>query len=122
MKKMISVFAVPFAALAFSASASAACYGTGSFQNCYDSNTGNSYNVQRFGNTTRMNGYNAGTGSTWNQTSQTFGNTTYHRGTAANGNSWNSTQRQIGGTTYYSGTDSRGNSFNCSKSQYFSTC
>ena len=96
MKKMMSIFAVPFVALAFSTAASATCFGTGSFQNCYDSNTGNSYNVQRYGNTTQMNGYNASTGSNWNQTSQTFGNTTYHRGTASNGNSWNSTQQQIG--------------------------
>ena len=41
MKKMMSFFAVPFVALAFSTAASATCYGTGSYQNCYDSNTGN---------------------------------------------------------------------------------
>jgi hypothetical protein len=62
-----------------------------------------------------MNGYNANTGSTWNQTSQTYGNTTYEHGTAANGNSWNGTIQRNGGMTTYSGTDSNGNSF-------FKTC
>ena len=67
-------------------------------------------------------GTNSRTGSSWNQTSQTYGNTTQHTGRASNGNSWNSTQTEIGGTTYYNGTDSNGNSFNCSKSEYYSNC
>ena len=122
MKKAMSFLAVSAAATAFSAAVSATCTGTDSFQTCYDATSGNSYQVQRYGNTTQMNGYNAGTGSTWNQTSQTIGNTTFHNGTSADGSSWNSTQQEIGGTTFYNGTDSQGNSFNCYESEFFSTC
>jgi hypothetical protein len=42
--------------------ASAGCIGSGSFQTCND-NSGNSYTINRFGNSTTMNGYNAQTGS-----------------------------------------------------------
>ena len=122
MKKSFTIIAVPALATFLSGGVMAACTGTGAYQTCYDSNTGNSYNVQRYGNTTQMNGTNSRTGSSWNQTSQTYGNTTQHTGRASNGNSWNSTQTEIGGTTYYNGTDSNGNSFNCSKSEYYSNC
>lgn len=44
------------AAIAFPMAASAACHGTGAFQNCMD-NQGNTYSVQRYGNTTQMQGY-----------------------------------------------------------------
>lgn len=90
--------------------ASAQCVGTDSFYTCSDS-SGNSYTVNRMGNTTMMNGYNSRTGSTWSQDSTTFGGTTLHSGRAANGNSWNMTEQTFGGTTFYNGTDSRGNSF-----------
>lgn len=91
-------------------SAQATCIGSGSMYTCSDA-SGNTYNVNRMGNTTFMNGYNAQTGSQWNQTSQTMGNTTFHNGTAANGNSWNGTSTNIGNTQFYNGTDSRGNSY-----------
>lgn len=67
------------------------------------------YSVQRYGNTTYMSGFNAGTGSTWSQTSSTFGNTTFHSGTAANGRAWSGTTQSIGGMTFHNGVDSRGN-------------
>lgn len=111
MKKHIAIAAILAAA---SVSAWANCYGSGSFYTCNDS-SGNSYNVNRYGNTTQVYGSNANTGSTWNQTSQTIGNTTYERGTAANGNSWNGTTSTYGGVTTHSGTDSNGNS-------YYKTC
>jgi hypothetical protein len=99
------------AALNLSAgTANAVCYGSGSFSNCYDS-AGNSYTVQRFGNQTVMNGYNAETGSTWSQNSTTLGNTTLHTG-ETNGNSWNMTDQRMGNMRSIYGTDSRGNSFN----------
>jgi hypothetical protein len=88
---------------------SAACLGSGSLQTCYD-NSGNSYSVQRFGNQTNVNGYNAQTGSTWSQHTTTMGNTTFHNG-VTNGNSWNMTDQRLGNTRMYSGTNSGGRSF-----------
>jgi hypothetical protein len=108
MKQLI--FGVFLAVL--SSTVSAQCYGTGAFKNCYDSKSGNSYTIQKFGNQTQMNGYNAGTGSSWSQNSTTIGNTTFNNGRAANGNSWNSTETRIGNRAFGSGTDSNGKSFN----------
>ena len=97
--------------LAVSNFAHAQCYGTGTFKTCYD-DSGNTYSVNKIGNTTYLNGSNASTGSNWSQTSTTIGNTTYTNGQAANGNSWNSTQINSGfGTTTF-GTDSNGRTFN----------
>lgn len=90
-------------------SAWAACLGSASFQTCSDS-SGNSYNVQRFGNSTYMQGYSARTGSNWSQNSQTFGNSTYTQG-RTNGRSWNMQQHNFGNGTSYSGTDSYGRAF-----------
>lgn len=90
--------------------ANAACYGSGTFQNCYD-DSGNSYTVQRYGNTTHLDGYNSRTGSRWSQESNTFGNTTYHNGRAANGQTWNMQEQRIGNNRFITGTDSDGNSF-----------
>ena len=74
----------------FASSASAACYGSKSFQTCSD-DSGNNYTVQRFGNSTYMQGYNSRTGSNWSQNSTTFGSTTFHNGRDKDGNSWNTT-------------------------------
>ncbi len=99
-------------------SAWASCVGTDAFRTCYD-NSGNSYQVNRMGNTTMMQGYNAQTGSNWSQTSQQVGNSTFTNGTAANGQSWNSTTMNMGnGNTMTYGTDSRGNSFQRNCNQY----
>ncbi len=97
-------------ALVASTQASATCYGSANSYSCNDL-SGNSYNVQKYGNTTNMQGYNAGTGSSWSQNSQTYGNTTHIQGNS-NGNSWNQTIQTMPGMTTYSGTDSRGNYFN----------
>jgi len=100
---LIAIFAVPGYSFA-------ACYGSQSFQNCYDNN-GNAYTVQRFGNSTYMNGSNSN--GTWNQQSHSFGNMTQHYGQTSNGNSWNMTQQQLGGGYQsFSGTNSNGQSFN----------
>lgn len=107
MKKLaIAILAVA------SFSAHAYCTGTSgsTFRSCTDQH-GNSYTVQRHGNTTYTNGYSSSTGSTWSQSSQTYGSTTYHNGTAANGNSWSGTSQSIGNMHFYQGTDSRGNSY-----------
>lgn len=95
--------------LVASSLAQATCYGTGAYRTCSDT-SGNSYNIQKFGNSTSMQGYNAQTGSTWTQNSQTYGNTTNIQGTT-NGNTWNQTITTMPGMTIQSGTDSRGNSF-----------
>lgn len=100
-------FLIAAAVIALPMAASAACFGSGAFQNCTD-NQGNSYSVQRYGNTTQMQGYNAQHGTNWNQTSNTVGNVTFHNGTAANGNSWSGISTSIGGSTFYQGMDSRG--------------
>jgi len=95
------------AALLSSVPASANCFGSANSYTCNDLSSGNSYNVQKFGNSTYMQGYNSNTGNTWNQNSHTYGNTTNVYGTASNGQNWNQTITPYG--TY--GTDSRGNSF-----------
>lgn len=109
MRKTHQIFAVLLLGLG-TVSTHAACYGSGAYQTCND-NAGNSYNVQRFGNTTQVQGTNAQTGSNWNQTTQTIRNTTFHNGTAADGSSWNGTSQNIGGTTFHRGTDSDGNAY-----------
>ena len=91
--------------------ASAACIGSGSFQSCTD-NSGNSYSVNRFGNSTFMNGTNSRTGSTWSQNSNTFGNTTMHSGRSSDGGNWNLTEQRMGSSRSITGTDSNGRSVN----------
>ncbi len=122
MKQAMNLFTVSAAAMAFSTTASATRSTTDSLQACYDASSGNSYQVQRYGNTTQMNGYKAETASSCNRTSHSIGNTTFHTGTSADGNSWNSTQQEIGVTTFYNGADSQANSFSCSQSEFFYTC
>jgi hypothetical protein len=104
-------FAAAMAAFLMTGAANAGCIGSGSFQTCNDA-SGNSYTVNRFGNTTTMNGYNSQTGSTWSQNSNTVGNTTFHNGTSSDGNSWNLTDQRIGSSRNIFGTDSRGNTVN----------
>ena len=106
MKKIVIGLVAVFAA----AYAQAGCIGTGSLQTCSD-NQGNTYNVQRIGNTTTMQGNNAANGTSWNQTSNTVGNTTYQNGTASNGQSWNGTTTNMGNMQIQQGTDSRGNTY-----------
>ncbi len=86
-------------------SVQANCYGTSNFYSCNDSN-GNSYSVQKYGNSTYMQGYNSSTGSNWNQNSHTYGNTTQIYGNT-NGRGWSET---ITPNAVY-GTDSHGRSF-----------
>jgi hypothetical protein len=97
--------------------ANASCIGSDAYKTCTDS-SGNSYNVQRYGNTTNVQGTNAENGSSWNQTSSTYGNTTQTNGTAANGQSWNSTTISSPGMTQQFGTDSQGNSFSKTCTQF----
>lgn len=73
------------------AQATAACVGTDTFQTCTDIQSGNSYMIQRFGNTTLLNGTNAQTGTAWSQQSYDFGNTTINQGIDKNGQPWTTT-------------------------------
>src|SRR4051812_32439635 len=75
--------------------ANASCYGADTFQNC-DDNSGSSYMINRFGDTTIMTGDNAQTGSSRSQSSTTLGDTTFHNDRASGGNSWNSTDQRLG--------------------------
>ncbi len=90
--------------------AAAECYGSGSYYSCYDT-SGNTYNVQRYGNTTSVQGYNSQSGSSWSQDSYRSGNMTQTFGRAADGNAWNSTTITSPGMSNTFGTDSNGNSF-----------
>jgi hypothetical protein len=51
---------------------------------------------------------------TWSQSSQTYGNTTYHNG-QTNGSSWSGATQNIGNMQFNNGVDSRGRA-------YSSTC
>lgn len=93
-----------------SSMAGATCVGNGSYQTCMD-DAGNTYNAQRYGSTTHVQGMNLNTGSMWNQTSTTVGNTTMHQGTSGNGNMWSGTSQHMGGRTFHNGIDSRGNPY-----------
>lgn len=110
---------IAFAVLALAASltAQAQCVGSGTFQTCMDS-SGNTYNIQRFGNTSYMDGSNARTGTRWDQTSTTFGNTTYHDGTASNGQRWSGSTTNLGGMQIHQGTDSRGQPYSRTCTQW----
>ncbi|AMO36653.1 hypothetical protein [Thauera humireducens] len=109
MKRIITGLAL---SIALVGPAAAACVGSGSLRTCMD-DSGNTYTVQRLGNTTYVDGSNPN-GSRWSQESTTIGNTTFHNGTAADGGSWNGTTTRIGNTVINSGTDSDGNPYSSS--------
>jgi hypothetical protein len=79
MQKVMACLIFVFLLFTYS-SGNAACYGTKNVYSCSD-NSGNKYNVQKFGNSTTMRGSNTRTGSQWNQRSTSFGNTTRTTGT-----------------------------------------
>lgn len=57
-------------------------------------------------------GNNAQTGSSWNETANTYGNSTYINGQAANGAHWNENITNYGnGNHAINGTDSSGQPF-----------
>jgi hypothetical protein len=89
--------------------ASAACYGTDTFQTCDDSSV-NGYTTYRFGDTTMMTGGNAQTGGSWSQNSITFGDTTFHNDRASSGNSWNTTDQRLEDSRHIFSRDSQSNS------------
>ena len=112
MFKIKSVFLVLAVSLSLTGQSFAQCIGSDYLSSCND-NRGNSYTVQRIGNSTYMNGSNARTGSNWSQQSQQIGNSTYTTGRASDGNTWNSTTTNYGNGHYsISGSDASGNSFN----------
>jgi hypothetical protein len=113
MKRLILMAAILLAVL--TGAAQAACFGSDAFSTCTDS-SGNSYSVQRFGNTTSVQGSNPD-GSSWSQNSNTMGNTTYTNG-ETNGQQWNMTAQHNGPFTTYSGTNAAGQPFFHSCSQY----
>ena len=116
MRSLIS-FAIGLITLLGGSIANAACFDTDSFSTCTDS-SGNHYTVNRFGNQTMMNGYNAQTGSTWSQNSMTLGNMTMHNG-VTNGATWHETDMNYGnGFRSIYGTNSEGQSFSYTCAPY----
>lgn len=105
------------AVVMFSGFSHAECIGTGNLKTCYD-DSGNTYTVQKFGNSTYVDGQNSRTGESWSQHSQKLGNSTYTTGQDADGNSWNSTATKVGSSTMINGTDSDGNYFSTTCNEY----
>jgi hypothetical protein len=106
------------AVFSLSAHAQVNCIGSGSFQTCTDLSSGNTYNIQRSGSATYMQGHNSATGSSWNQNSQTMGNMTISNGTASNGQSWNNTTISSPGLQQHYGSNSQGQTYNKTCNQY----
>ncbi|CCN69987.1 hypothetical protein [Vibrio nigripulchritudo] len=88
MKKLLLALTLAFSPAVL---AEADCYGSDTFKTCYDYNSGNEYTIQKYGNSTYMEGSNSQTGSEWSQESHTYGGTTIHEGTDKDGNSWSTT-------------------------------
>lgn len=102
----LSPLIIVLATTVVASQASAGCFGTSNFYSCYD-NSGNSYSISKFGNSTYMTGSNSRTGSSWSQNTSRIGGYSFTNGTSANGRSWSSTSSGLG--TY--GFSSAGNSF-----------
>lgn len=107
MRNFIRNLAITLAVASVPALASASCFGTANNYTCYDNSTGNQYNVQKYGNNTYMSGSNSRTGTTWNQNTTRYGNSSSTWGSNSRGQSWNSYSTPYGS----SGTDSRGNTY-----------
>lgn len=103
MKTMLALAAL---GLMIPTAANAGCVGTGNLKTCYDK-SGNSYTVNKIGNSTYVNGFSSQTGNTWSQQSYKSGTTTQTYGQDAKGRSWNQTNTRT--STY--GTDADGNAY-----------
>lgn len=117
---MIGKLAILLLSGLFVSSANAGCYGSESVYNCNDAQSGNNYQVTKYGGVTSMTGTNSRTGSTWRQNSTTYGNITQQNGTSSDGSSWRQTiqKNSLTGGTTYSGTDSKGNYYNKTCTQF----
>lgn len=118
MRKLLKVLVVLSVSAPAFVLAQTQCFGGENFKTCTDYSTGNSYQINKWGNTTQVYGRNPRTGSNWSETSQTFGNQTFRRGTAADGSTWNQTIMTTPGMTQMYGTDSKGNSFSKTCTQF----
>lgn len=114
MKKII----LATAALLISFSAFSQCIGTKEMSTCFDNN-GNTYQVNRMGNSTYVQGHNSQTGTSWSQQTQTFGNQTTTTGRAANGQTWTQNRTDFGGGNYsVSGRNSQGQNYQQTCNQF----
>jgi hypothetical protein len=103
--------------VAVAAPADAFCTGSETISTCTDS-SGNDYTINRLGNMTYMNGYNAQTGSRWNETVNHFGSTTTYEG-MTNGQSWHMNQFDYGnGFRSYNATNAAGRPFSYTCAPY----
>src|SRR5262249_17038774 len=117
MRHLLLVLALSLAGILMLSPAKAdQCYGSVHYQSCINS-AGDYYTVHRYGITTKVYGFNPSTGSTWNESITTVGNTTYYNGTR-NGHAWNMQLSNFGRTTVYNGGDSRGHSFSYTCSEF----
>jgi hypothetical protein len=113
MKPAIAIIAsllLSFSALP--ALAQKSCTGTGAYRTCFDLSSGNSYTINKSGNSTQVYGSNLNNGTSWNQRSDRIGNHTFTTGQNSRGDAWNASTTQIGNSTFTNGTDSRGRPFN----------
>lgn len=102
--------------LSVSTAATAQCIGTDSMSSCTD-DSGNTYDVTRYGNTTHVEG-RARNGGSWSQDTTHIGNQTNTTGRASNGNTWDETRTEYGNGNYsVSGKNANGEYFskNCSQ-------
>ena len=84
------------------------CFGTSASYTCRDNSTGNTYNVNKFGNTTQVQANNYQTGSSWSQSTQNYGDQSNTTGRNKNGSTWQHNTNQVGNTQYYNGNNSSG--------------
>lgn len=113
-------FVVLLLSALFVSGANAGCFGTESVYSCSDPQSGNNYQVTKFGGTTSMTGTNTRTGNSWSQNSTTYGDITQQNGISSDGSSWRQTiqKNSLTGGTTYSGTDSNGNYYSKTCTQF----
>ena len=123
MKAQVMILTVFLALSGAALSQQPNCFGSDAFKTCIDASSGNTYQIQKFGNNTFVNGTNSSTGNTWNQQTTKIGESmNIHQGTAADGKSWNITEQTYGEMKFINGQDSKGNSVNCVVTQYSNSC
>jgi hypothetical protein len=96
----------------YNAKTNSSCYGGDVYRTCTDYNSGNTYNISKYGNTTQVQANNYRTGESWSQTTNRYGNQSNTSGYDKDGNQWNHNTNKVGNTTYYNGNDSKGSYYN----------
>lgn len=116
MKKSILFLAMLITC--FNVQAANNCFGTDNMYTCTDPQTGNTYNVNKFGNTTQVQANNSRTGASWSQSTQNYGGQSNTTGRDKDGNVWQHNTNQVGNTQHYNGNNSNGGYYNGSCNPY----